>query len=185
VDLGVRQRPWSAASSGYVRIVPVTVRRLTVADDLARFGQIVVSAYHALPDHPSLPGYDEELSDVAGRVRDGAVFGAFDRGSPVGCVTYVGDPSHRHAEGLQPDEASFRMLAVSTDAQGRGVGEALVTRCLDEARADGRAAVFVYSGEWMRAAHRLYHRLGFVRELERDWRVDALGFTLLGYRRDL
>jgi ribosomal protein S18 acetylase RimI-like enzyme len=165
--------------------VPVTVRRLQPDDDLEAFGRIVLSSYLGLSGHPREPDYEDELADVGARVRDGIVFGAFDGHEPAGCVTYVGDASSPHAEGLHDGEASFRMLAVSTAAQGRGIGEALVARCIDEARAARRSAVFIHTGEWMTAAHLLYRRLGFVPVPERNWVFTDLGITLLGYRIDL
>lgn len=165
--------------------MPLTVRRLSVDDDLEAFGRIVRSAYEALPGHPPDPIYDAQLADVAARVMHTTVLGALDGTTPLGCVTYVNDPSSPHAEGLSDDEASFRMLAVSTAAQGRGVGEALVGRCLEMARLAGRSAVFIHSGDWMTTAHRLYRRLGFVSVPERDWVVPGLGITLLGFRCEL
>jgi ribosomal protein S18 acetylase RimI-like enzyme len=151
----------------------LTIRRLTPADDLDAFGRMVLASYVALPGMPPDPGYEAELLDVAARVRDGIVHGAFvDDETPVGCVTFVADASSPHAEGLLPGESSFRMLAVAVDAQGRGVGEALVRRCLAEAAELGSSAVFVHSGTWMHAAHRLYRRLGFEFVPERDWVID-------------
>jgi len=97
----------------------------------------------------------------------------------------VADTSSPHAEGLRDGESTFRMLAVSSSAQGRGTGEALVRRCLAEARALGASGVFIYSGEWMRAAHRLYGRLGFRREPERDWVIEEPPIHLFGFRLDL
>jgi ribosomal protein S18 acetylase RimI-like enzyme len=161
--------------------VAPTIRCLTSDDDLEAFGRLVVGAYDALPDHPADPGYHDELADVAGRVRDAVVIGAFDDTTPLGCVTYVSDARNPYAERLRDGEASFRMLAVSPAAQGRGIGEALVQACLERARSEGRSAVFVYTGPWMPTAHRLYRRLGFVPVPERDWDVPEL-FTLLGYR---
>jgi ribosomal protein S18 acetylase RimI-like enzyme len=161
------------------------VRRLTFDDDLELFGKIVLSSYLALPGHPADANYDNELADVRARVRDGIVFGAFEAATPRGCVTYVDDVSSPYAEELQDGEASFRMLGVSTEAQGQGIGEALVVRCLDEARAAGRSAVFIHSGDWMTTAHRLYERLGFARVAERDWRFPEYGIVLLGYVRTL
>jgi ribosomal protein S18 acetylase RimI-like enzyme len=165
--------------------VAVTVRRLTFDDDLDLFGKLVLSSYLALPGHPADASYDHELADVGARVRDGVVFGAFEAATPRGCVTYVDDASSPYAEDLHDGEASFRMLGVSTEAQGQGIGEALVVRCLDEARAAGRSAVFIHSGDWMTTAHRLYGRLGFARVPERDWRFPEYGIVLLGYLRTL
>jgi ribosomal protein S18 acetylase RimI-like enzyme len=160
------------------------IRALTEDDDLDAFGQIVLASYLALPDMPREPDYEAELADVAARVRNGVVFGAFVDGTPAGCVTFVADASSPHAEGLLPGESSFRMLGVDTAAQGRGIGEALTRRCLAEAVEVCSDAVFIYSGTWMHTAHRLYRRLGFEFVPERDWHFDS-GIHLLGMRRQL
>jgi ribosomal protein S18 acetylase RimI-like enzyme len=148
------------------------IRLLDAGDDLDRFGRIVHHSYVALADMPPDPDYEAELADVAGRVRDGVVFGAFVDGEPAGCVTFVADASSPHAEHLRPGESSFRMLGVDPAAQGRGIGEALTRRCIDEAAAVGADAVFIHSGTWMLAAHRLYRRLGFEFVPDRNWPID-------------
>lgn len=161
------------------------IRPLTVDDDLAAFGRIVLASYTALPDAPHEPEYGLELVDVRARVEAATVFGAFDGDRPLGCVTFVRDLTSPYAEDLEPGESSFRMLAVDAAAQGRGLGERLVERCLDEARSAGSEAVFIHSGTWMPTAHRLYGRLGFVRQPHRDWTFDDPPFTLLGFRMHL
>ena len=160
------------------------IRRLSSADDLEAFGGIVLASYLALWDMPPDSDYGAELVDVAGRVREGVVFGAFIGEVPTGCVTFVADGSSPHAEDLQPGESSFRMLAVDTSTQGRGIGEALVRRCLDEAMAIESPAVFIYSGSWMHAAHRLYGRMGFEFVPERDWIINP-DVHLLGVHKSL
>ncbi len=157
------------------------IRRLTDSDDLATFGRMVLDSYLAVAGMPREPEYERELEDVAARVRDGVVYGAFLDGRAVGCVTFVPDPTDPHAERLADGESSFRMLAVDTSAQGRGVGDALVRECLRLATAAGSDAVFIHSGTWMHAAHRLYLRLGFEFVPERDWTLDDI--HLLGLRR--
>jgi ribosomal protein S18 acetylase RimI-like enzyme len=163
----------------------LTIRRLTPADDLDVFGRMVLASYVALPGMPREADYEAELLDVAARVSDGIVYGAFDGDAPGGCVTFVPDASSPHAEGLLPGESSFRMLAVDVTAQGRGVGEALVRRCLADAAEAGSTAVFIHSGTWMHAAHRLYRRLGFEFVPERDWMIDEPPIHLLGVRFQL
>ncbi|HSW43601.1 MAG TPA: GNAT family N-acetyltransferase [Patescibacteria group bacterium] len=148
---------------------------------LGRLGEIVVAAYETIG---ALEGDDEyvpELRDVAGRAREAVVFAAFDEatGMPLGCVTYVPDPSNPWAEHLRDAEASIRMLAVDPAAQGRGVGTALVEACLAQARADGRQAVFLHSLPVMAGAQRIYERLGFHRAPERDWVLPD--FLLMGF----
>ena len=76
------------------------------------------------------------------------------------------------------------MLVVDPAAQGRGVGELLVTTCLDRARAAGKRRMVISTDPRMTAAHRLYERLGFTRLPERDW-SPVPGIDLLVYARDL
>lgn len=49
------------------------ISRLVPADDAARAGQIVQTAYAALPDYPHDPEYDEMLGDVAARADEADV----------------------------------------------------------------------------------------------------------------
>ena len=161
------------------------MRRVTVADDQATFGRIVHDSYRALPGHPPDPDYDAELLDVAGRVEHGIVFGAFVDDRPAGCVSFVPGPGSFHAENLRVGESSFRMLGVESSSQRSGIGEALVRHCLDAAAQQGAAAVFIYSGDWMHAAHRLYPRLGFVRTPDRDWVFEDPQVRLYGFRHAL
>jgi ribosomal protein S18 acetylase RimI-like enzyme len=163
----------------------VEIRDVTLEDDVGTFGRIVLESYLNLPGHPPEPAYEAELADVASRVRTNRVFGAFAAGRPLGCVTFVGDTSEPHAEDVGPDEATFRMLGVSPEAQGRGIGTALVQRCLQAAEEIGKSAVFIYSGDWMTDAHRVYRRLGFERVPERDWTLDDPPITLLAFTRSL
>jgi predicted N-acetyltransferase YhbS len=89
-------------------------------------------------------------------------------GRLVGAVT-VATRGGPWAEQSVPGEAVVRMLAVDRAARGAGAGAALMTACLDAARADGCTMVRLSSQESMTAAHRLYERLGFVRTPSHDW----------------
>ena len=59
-------------------------------------------------------------------------------------------------------------VVVDADARGRGVGEALTRRALQDARALGARTVDLTSRPSREAAHALYRRVGFE---ERDTRV--------------
>jgi ribosomal protein S18 acetylase RimI-like enzyme len=161
------------------------IRQVMPSDDLEELGRIVLASYVALPGHPAEPDYELELADVAARIESNRVFGAFESNVPLGCVTFVSGASEPHAEDLRPDEASFRMLGVSPKAQGRGVGTALVRECLQAGEEAGKRSVFIYSGEWMKTAHRMYDRLGFDRVPDRDWVLERPPITLLAFSRRL
>jgi len=163
--------------------VPVVIREAR-PEEHAALGELVVAAYRSLLEFVE-PDYEPELRDVARRAREAVVLVAVDDagGTLLGCVTYVPGPESPWAEFLEPGEAAIRMLAVEATARGRGVGTALTVACIARARVDGRAAVFLHSLAYMRAAQAIYTRLGFIRRPERDWEpvpgISLLGFALV------
>ncbi|MGW7297927.1 GNAT family N-acetyltransferase [Streptomyces sp. NPDC054829] len=150
-------------------------------------GEITAQAYlrDGLLAFGDADWYLSELKDVARRAAAADVLVAADSGRLLGGVTYVpsGGPM---ADLARPGEAEIRMLAVAHEARGRGVGQALVQACVD--RATGTSAGIVLSTQpSMRAAHRIYERLGSTRAPERDWHPlpEHPEFTLLTYELTL
>ncbi|MFC4374955.1 GNAT family N-acetyltransferase [Nocardia halotolerans] len=115
--------------------------------------------------------YVRELGDTARRAAAAEVLVAVHDGTVVGSLTVAG-PGTPYAEIARPGELEFRMLAVSKDARGLGVGTALVRGVVDEARAGGYEAVVLTTMGAMVDAHRLYERLGFVTVPERRWATE-------------
>jgi ribosomal protein S18 acetylase RimI-like enzyme len=76
------------------------------------------------------------------------------------------------------------MLAVAPEAQGQGVGMALAEMVVERFRADGANGIALSSLESMSGAHRIYDRLGFHRDADRDW-SPAPGVHLIAYRLEL
>lgn len=148
----------------------------------AAVGALTVAAYAGLGW--DLGGYAEVLADVAERSKHAVVVVAAADDGVLGGVTFVPDPSNPYAESLQAGEAGIRMLAVAPAAQGRGVGRALVTDCVERARLQGAGGVALHSTSWMTAAHRLYSSLGFRRHPDRDI-ITPSGLTLLSFVLDL
>lgn len=150
-------------------------------EEHARVAELTLAAYTAIRD---VGDYAEVLADVADRVAHAQVLVAVDDdGTVLGSVTNVPDGGV-YGEIAREDEGEFRMLAVAPEAQGRGVGALLVRACVDDARRRGRTAVALSSGTWMASAHRVYERLGFVRDPARDW-SPVPGMQLTAYRLDL
>ena len=152
-------------------------------DELAAAGDVVVRAYRALGGGGDAhEAYLEHVRDAAGRARHCPVLVAVDEGTGevLGSVTYVPGQGNAFAELAGEGEGEFRMLGVAPDAQGRGVGAALVRACIARARADGRHGIVISTTPVMHAAHRLYEHLGFRRAPERDW-VPVPGVELWAY----
>jgi len=150
--------------------------------DFPRIAQLTVDVY--VGGGLASENYATELADVTGRatlsellvVRDGT-------GTVVGSVALVLSGAFGNVT-TSDEEAAFRMLVVDPAVQGRGVGELLVSTCLDRARAAGKRRMIISTDPRMTAAHRLYERLGFTRLPERDW-SPVPGIDLLVYARDL
>jgi len=161
--------------------------RLGRPDEFGAIGELVVDVYDAIDPH-GLGEYADELRDVAGRAASADILVAVDGdGSLLGAVTYVPGPASTLAEFDDPDAAGIRMLAVAQQAQGRGIGRALVDACLGRARAAGRRRVLLHTTDWMATAHRLYAGMGFERDPSMDWHApESEGeFWLRGFRLQL
>ncbi|MGI9120531.1 MAG: GNAT family N-acetyltransferase [Acidimicrobiales bacterium] len=164
------------ANSGFV-IRPIR------PDEHGPLGELTVHVYRrALAS--DLDDYAPVLLDVAGRLAGGShIWVAAQEGQLLGGVTYLPGPGPL-AQLATAGEAEIRMLVVTPGAQGGGVGSALVRACIDDAAAAGRSAVTLGTMPSMRAAQRLYARLGFERRPERDGLVGG-GARLLCYSLSL
>lgn len=74
-----------------------------------------------------------------------------------------------------------RFLAMLPQMRGQGIGAALMKECERRAREAGAQSIGLHTMEVMRAAIRMYERLGFVRTPETDFRPGE-GVVVLGYR---
>ena len=77
-----------------------------------------------------------------------------------------------------------RLLAVAPGERGLGIGAGLMQECVRRARGAGAPALTLHTTDVMRAAMRLYERLGFVAAPELDFHP-APGLTVKGYRLSL
>jgi len=156
--------------------------RLARPEDLPAVGEVTVAAYADFTRGPSDP-YIAHLRDAAARAEQAELWLAEDEGEDggvlLGTVT-VCPPGSAWREISRPGEGEFRMLAVAPPARGRGVGEALARFAIARFAAQGVHALVLSSLSTMHAAHRLYERLGFHRDAERDW-SPVPGVELLAY----
>jgi len=149
------------------------------ADELAEVGELTVRAYAEwlVPDD----FYVQHLRDAATRAREAEVYVALLGQDLAGTVTFCPQDS-RWSEIAQPGEGEFRMLAVDPAHRRQGVAEALVGVCLERARELGYDGVVLSSLEVQAPAQRIYQRLGFTRDPDRDWSpvegVDLMAFVL-------
>jgi ribosomal protein S18 acetylase RimI-like enzyme len=157
-------------------------------DEYGALGDLTVAAYKALPgipDEDGLPGYFEDMRDVARRASQAGVVmlvAARGGGELLGGVTFCEDLKAYGAPTSAdlPDAAGIRMLAIVDSARGLGLGRALTEECLRRSRALGRAEVVLHTTEVMPIARGLYERMGFERAPELDFSPG--GFLIMGFR---
>lgn len=141
-------------------------------EEYAEIGAVTVAAYEEFLTGAE-DNYRDRLRDAEARGRQAELWVATpdddDGDAILGTVTICPEGSPWR-EVAQPGEGEFRMLAVSPDARGQGIGEALVDLVLSHFRERGARAVVMSSLNDMAGAHRIYERLGFERLPERDWR---------------
>ncbi len=162
----------------------VRVRRAEPRDHAA-IGAVTLAAYAGMSEAEEA-GYADKLRDAAARDLEAELWVATVSATDdtvLGTVTvcHDGSPWREIARG---DEGEFRMLAVAPQAQGQGVGDALVSLCVDRFREMGAPGVVLSTLPSMHAAHRLYERHGFVRAPGRDWSPHP-AVDLVAYHLDL
>ncbi|PSB59070.1 GNAT family N-acetyltransferase [Chamaesiphon polymorphus] len=82
----------------------------------------------------------------------------------VGAVVYC-PPGTSDTRIFQPEWASLRMLAVSPQHRGQGIGAQLSSECIRRAKEDEAEIIGLHTSELMLPAIRMYERLGFDRDL--------------------
>lgn len=154
--------------------------RLARPEEYAAVTDVTLGVYVGGGYIPPDDYYVEELAATEKRAAEADVLVAVEDGAVLGAVTYcpLGSAWREIAAG---DEGEFRMLAVSPDARGRGVGLALIQACLDRAREAGLLGMAISTMSEMTEAHRLYGRLGFSRVPDSDWSPQS-GVCLMAFR---
>lgn len=161
--------------------------RLASPEEFTTVGEITAAGYKAddllaLADGRDDP-YELRLLDAAGRAAAADLLVAADPdGTLLGTVTWCPPDSSLRELAKQPEQGEFRMLSVTVEARRRGVARALVTACLDRARALDMTEMLISSLPIMTKAHELYFQFGFERAPELDWNpfelVHLWGFRL-------
>lgn len=135
-------------------------------------------------------GYASVMTPQAWAGLEGAVRAALDEWAPAERIvaehtgTFAGQlvgsvalyPPAADAYGGLARRAAWpelRMLAVAPEARGLGVGQRLVDECVRRARRMGAAALGLHTSASMRAAIRMYERMGFERVPEHDFRPEG------------
>lgn len=88
-----------------------------------------------------------------------------------------------------PDEGPItcpevRLLAVTPEARGQGIGTALMEECIRRARRLGANCLNLHTTDMMQVAMRMYEQMSFVRAPDLDFHPDP-SITVKAYCLDL
>ncbi|QIM15260.1 GNAT family N-acetyltransferase [Leucobacter insecticola] len=153
-------------------------------EEYAQVGALLRAAYEASYELDA--EYLAEIEDVASRDAVAQVLVVEEDDRILGSVT-VPHEGDRLQSDSAPGEMDMRLLGVSEEARGRGIGELLMRHCAKLARDRGAHRLVLHTGHFMEAAQRLYERLGFVRLPEREFttQVDRGEVRIISYGLDL
>jgi GNAT superfamily N-acetyltransferase len=139
--------------------------RLAAEGDLPFLWEMLGEAL-AWPDRPASLAEmraDPHMScylDGWGRKGDAGVVAEDEREQPLGAAWYRLFPERLHGHGFVSEEVPELAIAVRERARDHGVGTALLTALIDEARRQGMPALSLSSDREGRP-RRLYEHLGF------------------------
>lgn len=160
-------------------------------EEFEALGQLMVSVYSGLegfPKQDEQPQYYEMLAHI-GRMTakpDTKLLVAVAGSKVLGGVVYYSDMAQYGSGGTATREknaSGFRLLAVSPEARGMGVGQALISRCIALAREKKHPQIIIHTTSAMRVAWGMYERMGFRRSEDLDFMQGAL--QVFGFRLDL
>lgn len=136
--------------------------------EFTHVADLVVEAYREYardltPDNWKI--MQTNLLKVVEVAREGQLIIAQDDRELVGAVVYC-PPGTSDRRIFQPEWASLRMLAVSPQHRGQGIGAQLSAECIRRAKQDKAEIIGLHTSELMLPAIRMYEKLGFDRDLE-------------------
>jgi len=152
----------------------------------------MVQVYSSLEDFPSpdeQPDYYSLLANVGAftvKPETELLVAVTNDKQMVGAVVFFGDMQYYGSGGIATQErnaAGFRLLAVDTASQGKGIGKLLTLECISRARVKKREQVVIHTTRAMQTAWNMYERIGFKRSEDLDF-LQA-GFPVYGFRYQL
>lgn len=164
--------------------------RVAKPDEHTGIGKLMVSVYSQLEGFPKpaeqLSYYEMLMNIGVFTQKPGAALlvAVTATGIIHGAVVYFGDMTYYGSGGTATTEqnaAGFRLLAVSAEARGKGIGRLLVNECIEKAKKQAAQEMIIHSTKAMQTAWSMYEKMGFRRSADLDFMQGTLpvyGFRL-------
>ncbi|PWJ43745.1 GNAT family N-acetyltransferase [Sediminitomix flava] len=158
-------------------------------EEFATIGKLMVNVYSNLEGFPKAdeqPQYYEMLTNIGEITKKPfteLIVAVSKKGKVDGAVVYFSDMTSYGSGGSATQErnaSGFRLLAVSENVRGLGLGKKLSLACIEKAKNIGHQKVVIHSTEYMKKAWRMYENLGFGRAEDLDFKQESL--PVFGFR---
>lgn len=168
---------------------PIIIRNAT-SEEFEVIGKLMVSVYsqlHGFPKPEEQPNYYDKLLNVGKLTEKEStelLVAVNASGVVEGAVVYFSDMKDYGSGGTATTlthASGFRLLAVSPQARGKGIGRLLCEACIKKTKQHHNKSLVIHSTKAMQIAWNLYERMGFKRFHEIDFLQDDLevfGFKL-------
>jgi ribosomal protein S18 acetylase RimI-like enzyme len=152
--------------------------------ELDHIEALVLTAYREFKPHFPEQVWSAWMANISRTIHSGAgmLIVAEHEGEVQGVVKFYPDAAQSGMGRWPEGAAAIRILAVSPEARGQGLGTLLTEECLRRARKLKVRTIFLYTGTFMAAARHLYEKFGFERapQFDRDpgpiaYRLDLEG----------
>ncbi|PWU01909.1 MAG: GNAT family N-acetyltransferase [Bacteroidetes bacterium] len=158
--------------------------------EFEKIGKLMVDVYSQLDGFPrpsEQPAYYQMLQNIgefSKKPLTELLISVSADSEILGAVVYFGDMKYYGSGGSATKEqnaAGFRLLAVSPETRGLGIGRMLVLECIEKARRQNLSQVIIHSTQAMQTAWKMYVKLGFKRSQDLDFmqgELPVFGFRL-------
>lgn len=159
-------------------------------EEFNSIGELMVKAYSQLDGFPKpseFPEYYNKLLHVGiltEKEHAELIVAISNETQVVGAVVYFSDLEQYGSKGTITaikNASGFRLLAVSPDESGKGIGKLLISECIKRAKQHNHKQLFIHSTESMKIARKMYERIGFSRYKPIDFmqgNLPVFGFKL-------
>jgi GNAT superfamily N-acetyltransferase len=167
------------------------VIRTAKQEEYPAIGQLMVKVYSQLegfPKEKDQPEYYKLLANIGGLTSNPGteILVAVSNSNEIaGTVVYFTDMKHYGSGGIATSEknaAGFRLLAVSPEARGQGIGKLLTNECIQKTKYKGLHQLIIHTTRAMQTAWKMYESMGFKRSEDLDFmqgKLPVYGFRLL------
>ena len=166
----------------------ITIRNAK-ASEFESISALLIEVYAALEGFPKRdvhPTYYDYLQNISLQTENEAIellVAVSETNQILGCVVYYHDVKYYNSGGTvtqQKNCCGFRLLAVTPEARGLGIGKKLTKFCISKAKTSTADYLIIHTTNAMKIAWKMYDHMGFQRAKDLDFTVGAL--EVFGFR---